>query len=63
MLQLPVSAGRLAVGPLASKPPKGSRGRWGMRLGPFASAFAGEKIALIQRALKLYQHSLLSIEF
>eukprot|EP00966_Prymnesium_polylepis_P144239 3330453-Prymnesium_polylepis.1 len=32
-LQLPVSAGRLAVGPPASKPPNRSRGRWGMRLG------------------------------
>eukprot|EP00966_Prymnesium_polylepis_P060848 1411313-Prymnesium_polylepis.1 len=35
VLQLAESAGRLAGGPPpASKPVKGSRGRWGMRLGP-----------------------------
>eukprot|EP00966_Prymnesium_polylepis_P300033 6933427-Prymnesium_polylepis.1 len=30
VLQLPVSAGRPPGRPPASKPPKGSRGRWGM---------------------------------
>eukprot|EP00966_Prymnesium_polylepis_P055980 1295282-Prymnesium_polylepis.1 len=34
VLQLPESTGRPPGGPPNSKPPKGSRGRWGMRLGP-----------------------------
>ena len=59
VLQLPVSAGRLAVRRTAGLETS-ERVTWatGDAVGTVWSAFAGEKIALIQRVPKLYRMSM-----